>query len=200
MKRLSHIFATVILLTIVGTFIVPAFVSAQQQQRPYELLVPLPGEGRMITHVTNFSTYVIFMFQLLIGVAVALAVIMITIGGIQYMTSELPGGKSDGKEKITQALWGLALAAGAYLILYTIDPNILNSDFTTTPVSDIDNRGATPQNPRNPIGNPSSPTTNRPSDANVIRDEFGNIPGAVVPAGNNGGGGGGSVDDFLNSQ
>lgn len=197
MKHLSHIFAATILLAIVGAFVVPALVSAQPQQREYNLLVPLPvntsiGQGKLTTIGGNFSQYVIYMFQLLIGVAVALAVIMITIGGIQYMTSELPGGKSDGKEKITQALWGLALAGGAYLILYTIDPNILNSDFTTTPVSEIDNAGITPETPRNPIGNPVQPAGNQ-NNSNPIEDEIRNIGGNGNP--NDPG-----VEDFLNSQ
>src|SRR5690606_22709225 len=55
-----------------------------------------------------------------------LAVIMITLGGIQYMTTDAISGKTEGKAVITRALLGLMLALASWLILYTINPNILN--------------------------------------------------------------------------
>lgn len=96
----------------------------------YTPLVPLPGVTEPGTDhtISNLSTYIVGMFQLLIGVAAALAVVMIVIGGIEYMSTDAIGGKSDGKKKIENALWGLALAISSYLILNTIDPSFLNSD------------------------------------------------------------------------
>lgn len=96
----------------------------------YAPLVPLPGVTEPGTDhmISNLSTYIVGMFQLLIGVAAALAVVMIVIGGIEYMSTDAIGGKSDGKKKIENALWGLALAISSYLILNTIDPSFLNSD------------------------------------------------------------------------
>lgn len=75
---------------------------------------------------TNINVYLLGMFKLLIGVAGVLAVIMIVIGGIQYMSTDAIGGKLDGKEKIKQALGGLLLAVVSYLLLQTINPNLLN--------------------------------------------------------------------------
>lgn len=95
----------------------------------YTPLVALPGVTESGTNqISNLSTYIVGMFQLLIGVAAALAVVMIVIGGIEYMSTDAIGGKSDGKKKIENALWGLALAISSYLILNTIDPSFLNSD------------------------------------------------------------------------
>jgi hypothetical protein len=51
---------------------------------------------------------------------------MILLGGVQYMTSEAMGSKEAGKEKIKNALWGLRLAIISWLILSTINPDLLN--------------------------------------------------------------------------
>jgi len=92
-------------------------------QTNYVPLAPLPEaapEGG-----TNMIIYLTGMVKLLIGVAGVLAVIMIMIGGIQYMSSDAITGKEEGKEKITQALFGLILAIASWLILNTINPNLL---------------------------------------------------------------------------
>ena len=92
----------------------------------YEPLAPLPLNADGSTP-TELSKYLPAMFQFLIGIAGVLAVVMIVIGGIQYMSTDAVYGKSEGKEKITQALGGLLLAIIAWLILYTINPEILNT-------------------------------------------------------------------------
>ena len=52
--------------------------------------------------------------------------VMIVIGGIEYMTSELVSSKKAGIERITNAILGLLIALTAFLILNTINPNLLN--------------------------------------------------------------------------
>ena len=75
----------------------------------------------------NLSNYLNLMIKLFIGICAVLAVIMIVIGGIEYMTTELISGKEAGKERIINAILGLLLALGAWTLLYTINPNLLNS-------------------------------------------------------------------------
>ena len=74
-------------------------------------------------------------FQFGLAIAAALAVIMIVWGGVEIMLSESVFKKEDGKKKIQDAIWGLLLALVSWLILYTINPNILDwsKTFTTTP-------------------------------------------------------------------
>ena len=95
---------------------------------PYVPLAPLPiGEGgASLTEVTNAGVYIKGAFNLAIGIAAALAIIMIIIGGIQYMGSESLGGKSAGRKRINDAVLGLLLALGSYLILFTINPSLVN--------------------------------------------------------------------------
>lgn len=65
-------------------------------------------------------------FQFGLAIAAALAVIMIVWGGVEVMLSESLFKKEDGKKKVWDAVWGLLLALVSWLILYTINPDILN--------------------------------------------------------------------------
>ena len=107
----------------------------------YNLLQPLPGVGSVYNPIstpgqpTNLSSYLNPMITVFIGICAVLAVVMILFGGIEYMTSELISSKEAGKERIRNALLGLLLALGAWTILYTINPNLLNSDIKATDIS-----------------------------------------------------------------
>ena len=86
-----------------------------------------PGAFRSITgsdtvSFSNLSAFFGQIFNYGIAVAGVLAVVMIIWGGIEYMTTESWGGKSDAKKKIEDALIGLGLALVSWLILYTINP------------------------------------------------------------------------------
>src|SRR5690606_11783589 len=54
------------------------------------------------------------------SIALVIAVVMFIFGGIQYMTSDSIGGKSNGRETATKALIGILLAVGSYLLLFLI--------------------------------------------------------------------------------
>ncbi|MES3031973.1 MAG: pilin, partial [Patescibacteria group bacterium] len=98
----------------------------------YHLLAPLPGtDGKSITDVntTNgLGAYLNLIIELFIGLCAVLSVVMIVMGGIEYMTSELAHTKESGKEKIEHAILGLLIALGAYALLFTINPDLLKSD------------------------------------------------------------------------
>ena len=101
----------------------------------YTPLAPLPGttneEG-----TTNIQTYIPGIFKLAIGIAGVLAVLMIIIGGVEYITTDAIQGKSEGKERIQNALWGLVLVLVSWILLYTINPKLtdfnLNVETTTS--------------------------------------------------------------------
>lgn len=92
----------------------------------YCLLAPIPGISEVNPANTDLGDYLNIIIKFAIGFAGALAVIMMVLGGIQYMSTDALSGKSEGRERITYALGGLLLALASYLILNTINPNLIN--------------------------------------------------------------------------
>jgi|GEM_PF-1631002 len=95
--------------------------------KTYTPLAPLPNLETMQPETNpNISTYVQDMFNLLIAIGAVAAVFMITWGGFEYMSSDAVSGKSAGKEKIQNAIYGLLMILCSFLILKTIDPRFVN--------------------------------------------------------------------------
>lgn len=99
----------------------------------YELLAPIPlgqngPSGGDVTEV-SIETYIPAMIKLIIAIAGALAVIRIILAGIQYMSTDAFGKKGEARGTITNAIIGLLLAIGAYTILNTLNPQLVNFDF-----------------------------------------------------------------------
>ncbi len=100
----------------------------------YDLLEPIPLEGSSgNTPTVTFAQYLTGAYQLAIGAAVVLALIMIIWGGFDYMLSESITGKGEGKKKIENAVIGLLLALGSYAILYTVNPKLVQFDASFIP-------------------------------------------------------------------
>ena len=109
----------------------------------YTLLEPLPcieGTGNNCTTgetipKININTYIAYVFKFSIALAAFLAVVMIIWGGFQYLISESPIKKMDGKATITNAVLGLAGVLVSYLILRTIDPRLVMINTTIPPIA-----------------------------------------------------------------
>ncbi len=97
----------------------------------YTLLAPFPGTGVEEKLNTKepcaFGNYLNLLLKLIFGLAGVLALIRIVMGGIEYMASEMIPEKGAGKETITNAIFGLILALGSFLLLNTINPDLLNT-------------------------------------------------------------------------
>ncbi len=94
----------------------------------YCLLAPLPGIGEngKVNTTTGIQGYLNGIIRLVIGLIGVLAVVMVVVGGIEYMSTVSVGEKEGAKSRITNALFGLILALSAYTILNTINPNLVN--------------------------------------------------------------------------
>lgn len=88
----------------------------------YTLLAPI---GKLVQAPDNMGDYFNIIFKIVIGLCGALAVVMIVIGGVQYMGDESIFGKTEAKSRITSAIFGLLIALGAYALLNTINPDLL---------------------------------------------------------------------------
>ncbi|MBI2049005.1 MAG: hypothetical protein HYT29_01020 [Parcubacteria group bacterium] len=99
----------------------------------YVQLAPLSGltpPSSVVTQ-TGLAGYLQTLFWLAITVAGVLAVLVITLGGVQYMTTEAFGAKGAAKNRITMAIVGFLIAISAVLILQTINPDLLTFKFIT---------------------------------------------------------------------
>ncbi len=97
------------------------------------LLAPLPYSGDA---EKNPGGYIEAIYKLSIGIAGVLAVLMIVIGGIEYIASAAnPSLKESAKKRIWAAIGGLLLALSAYIILNTINPKLVGFDFKLTPIT-----------------------------------------------------------------
>jgi hypothetical protein len=100
----------------------------------YQVLAPLPGVANttctnsdgVSVACTDVSSYITGFFKLVISLSAVLAVIMIIYGGFKYISSAAEGGKTDGKKYIQNAVWGLLLVISSYVVLHTINPDLVN--------------------------------------------------------------------------
>ncbi len=122
-------FASKIILALYLGFVIFAFTSAFATD--YTLLAPI---DTMVTvtmsdasgQATGLGNYLGMIWRVSLGLAGVLAVLMIVWGGFDYVYSDAIGKKVEGKEKIQNALLGLVLALASWLILYTINPSLVN--------------------------------------------------------------------------
>jgi hypothetical protein len=118
----------------------------------------IPGMASAPTAGTSPGAFVsgFYNFALMIGGVLAFGAIV--YGGILYAASAgNPGKQSEGKEWVKSALLGLFLLAAAYLILFTINPNLVNLNLPTLQAISIQAPAQQPTNPAQPA-NPEAIT------------------------------------------
>ena len=94
----------------------------------YTPLEPGAFPGLSTASNPNFLNFLGQVFNYGISIAVVLALVMIIWGGIQKMTTDSWFGQDEAKKKIKDALIGLGLALVSWILLYTINPCLV--DFT----------------------------------------------------------------------
>ena len=83
--------------------------------------------GNRTIDILWLADYISGLFRYAIPVAAVLAVVMMMIGGLQWLTSAGDSGKvGAAKKRITGAAVGLALILGSYLLLYTVNPELVS--------------------------------------------------------------------------
>ena len=115
---MKYLVFTILFLSILAAG--PSFLLAQQD---YKLLEPsiFPEAPETI----KVDVYFTKIYQVALSAAVILAVLMLVIAGIQYTaTGVSESAKTDAKKRFQEALTGLLLALGSWLILNTINPQL----------------------------------------------------------------------------
>lgn len=94
-----------------------------------DYLAPLPGVGG----TADLHGFLQSLFNVLIIIAGILAIIMIVIGAVTYVSTDSFSGTEHGREVMMNAVLGLILALGAWVILNTINPNLASNLSITIP-------------------------------------------------------------------
>lgn len=133
LHMIKHFFVGVALLGV----LLPATPAAALDYAP---LAPIPGTTKTNCNwklmqdlsqkakqagCSDFALYLENGFKLAIAAAGVLAFLMIVIGGFQYMSTDAISEKSEGKERIKGAIFGLILALGSYVFLKTINSDLV---------------------------------------------------------------------------
>ncbi len=104
-----------------------AFVATSAHAQEFIPLAPIPGLTTGITaDQAGLANFLNNLYKYLIGLAAVIAVVEIIWGGLLYSTQDVPGSKTNGKEKIQNALLGLVLVLSPVLVFSIINPSILN--------------------------------------------------------------------------
>ena len=101
--------------------------STGNEKFTYTLLQELPKEGGNLKENVTLEEYLTWAFRFALALAGFLAVMMIVIGGVEYIISGAnESSRSDAKKRIESAIWGLVMALVSYLVLYTINPSLVD--------------------------------------------------------------------------
>lgn len=144
MKIKKYILAFSFLLSLTTYYLLLITPVLAQQIEKYTLLAPIPLKGELTSELQGkniFETYIPGIFTTIIAFAAVLAVVRIIWGGILYISTDAIQGKSEGKKFITESIYGLILISAAWLILYTINPKLVNINLSITPIQ-VDSSGA----------------------------------------------------------
>lgn len=99
-------------------------------QKSIPIQVKLPGlEGQ---EVKDIGQYITIMYVWAVRVAAVAAVVVIMVGGIMWLTSGGADRLSKAKELIGNAIIGLLLAVGSYVVLNTINPDLVRLQLPRT--------------------------------------------------------------------
>lgn len=88
-------------------------------------VTPLTNIGLASSTPADIGGFINELYRYGIGVGAIAAVLVLIFGGFKYMTSQAPGGKSDGRDAITRAILGLLLLLSPFIVF-----SVINSDIT----------------------------------------------------------------------
>lgn len=98
-----------------------------------QLGVPIPGfsfttatEEDGVVSVPYLAQYVNAVYRYMTAVVLVIAIVMVTYGGFRYLLAATPLGVKESKEIIIDAIVGMGLVLGAYVILNTVNPATLS--------------------------------------------------------------------------
>jgi len=128
------------------TFFSFGFAQEPQEYIPLAQVPGLtPGSGKQA-----LGQYINSIYTLSIGIGAVLAVLMIVVGGLQYMGTDIFSKKGEGKTRIQNALLGLGLLLASFLILQTVNNDLTSLEVDLDPANNTRQIGFTEDENGNP--------------------------------------------------
>lgn len=125
-----------------GTVAVGPLIDAYQDV--YKPLAPLPFPGLNGGATPSLGEYLASIFKAAIIIVIVLSVIMISFNGVAYMLSGTVGKKMELRDTVSNAVIGLLIALGSWLLLNTINPNLASNLSISIPNVSLDLDGEDP--------------------------------------------------------
>jgi hypothetical protein len=133
--RFAYFLAVFSLLAVsVALFATDTMAQGTPKKAEIILQVPIPATYDLASQTEDFAQgkvkdlagYLGVMYNFLISIVGVITAVMMMVGGFQYLTAGGDKSKVDaGKERIKNALVGMVLALSSFLILNTINPDLL---------------------------------------------------------------------------
>jgi hypothetical protein len=92
----------------------------------------------------NFQGLVSASFKLLLGAGAAIAIVMLILGALTYMFSDIVKNKATALARIRGAMWAIVLLVSSYLILNTINPDLVTFKLNLSSINSPFNPSAAP--------------------------------------------------------
>lgn len=131
--KISNGFKILIFLVILFSFIGFCFVLAAEEnsKRPLEISYPKsPFSGIEITSATPIPVFIKYIFEYSISFVLCFSILLLVFAGFKYIISlGNPAEIKNARERIESAILGIAIVLFAFLILNTVDPDLLKSNF-----------------------------------------------------------------------
>ena len=131
---------------LLGYLTISLKVLAQEEPTGYVLLEPsaLTGVGVSSSTPTDLMTYLKGAYQTLFVVIFSAAIIMVVWAGFEYMLTDVVTTKGNAKKRLENAVWGLVIIGLSYLVLYIINPDLVNFELELPFVDKIQTNSPNP--------------------------------------------------------
>ncbi|MEK7620310.1 MAG: C39 family peptidase [Patescibacteria group bacterium] len=137
MKRLFPVFPLLLLVVVGLGFAVPGMAASSTKLLTPTLSVDIPtitfSDGRIeddVLKVNYLGDYIAGIYKYLLGISTTIAIVMIMVGGLQWsLGGQSPEAIGKAKTRIKNAVTGLVLLLGTYVILFTVNPQLIGLQF-----------------------------------------------------------------------
>ncbi len=127
-KKFIYVFITVFVLTILCSALsVRAYTVETPKEYTFEVGIPgIVGQNEKLP-ITGLPGLILKLIFMLYVIGAIVAFVSLVVAGFKYMSSQGNDSKvKDAMDQIQKALIGLFILLGAYLILYTINPDLVS--------------------------------------------------------------------------